>query len=189
MRMVLPVTILTLGFRRDKSKGFTLIELLIVVVIVGLVATIAVPTWLRFLARHQVTTVGNQLHQGVQQAQMKSRQKNSSWQLSVREHSDTLEMIVHSSDMLPGVSGWSPLDSSVQLDEETTFATSGDLFLVRFDQKGNVRYRLGRLTVSSKRFPDIKGCVIVSTLIGATRTASERTVPDPSYRAKDRFCY
>ncbi len=189
MLMVLPVTIPILGFKRDENKGFTLIELFIVIVIIGIVATIAVPTWLRFLARHQVSTVGSQLHQGVQQAQMKSGQKSSSWQLSVRERSGTLEMIVHSSNTLPGDSGWSVLDSSVQLDEETTFATSGDLYLVRFDEKGNVRYRLGRLTVSSKRFPDIKCCVIVSTLIGATRTANERTEPDPSYRTRDRFCY
>lgn len=188
MLMVLLVIAPILDYKRDK-KGFTLIELLVIVVIVGIVAAIAAPTWLRFLARHQVTTVGNQLHQAVQQAQVKSMQTSSSWQLSVRERSGAVEIIVHNSNVLPSASSWSALDSSVQLDGETTFATAGGFHLVRFDEKGNVRYRLGRVTVSSKRFSDIKYCVIVSTLIGATRTASEQTTPDPNYRTRDRFCY
>lgn len=188
MLMVLLVIAPILDSRKNE-RGFTLVELLIIVVIVAIIAAIAVPTWLRFLARHQVTTVGDQLHLAVQQAQVKSMQTSSSWQLSVRERSEAIETIVHSSNALPSATGWSALDSSVQLDEETTFATSGDLHLVRFDEKGNVSYRLGRVTVSSKRFPDIKYCVIVSTLIGATRTASAQTVPDPNYRTRDRFCY
>ncbi len=170
-------------------EGFTLIETLVVIVVVAIVATIAAPSWLRFLAKHQVATAESYLHQGIQQAQLKSRQKSSSWQFSVRESSETLEMSVHRSHELPSSAEWESLDASVQLDEETTLATAGSVYFVRFDEKGNVRYRLGRLTVSSKRFPDIKQCVIVSTLIGATRTASTRTVPDPTYRARDRFCY
>ena len=97
---------------------------------------------------------------------------------------DAVEFSVHPSSAAPSLSSWESLGDTVVLDAETNFASSGDIFYVQFDERGNVRYRLGRVTLSSNRFPDIKHCVIVSTLIGNSRLAQERAV-----QRDNKFCY
>lgn len=164
-----------------------MIELLVIVVIIGIVASIAVPSWLRFLAEHRVTTARGQLRQGIQLAQSKSQQESISWQFSVRTRADGVEMAVHPATTSSSLSTWEPVSTAAKLDAETTLASSSGTYYVQFDRRGNVRYRLGRVTLSSKQFPDIKRCVIVSTLIGATRTAKEHRTPDPT--DSSRFCY
>ena len=46
----------------DNNKGFTLIEILIVVVIIGLLATIALPNFVRFQGRAKEAKVKNVAH-------------------------------------------------------------------------------------------------------------------------------
>lgn len=164
-----------------------MIELLVIVVVIGIVASIAVPAWLRFLAERRVTTAQGQLRQGIQLAQSKSQQESISWQFSVRTRADRVEMAIHPATTSPSLSAWEPVSTAAKLDAETTLALSSGVYYVQFDHKGNVRYRLGRVTLSSKQFPKIKRCVIVSTLIGATRTAKEHPTPDPTNSS--RFCY
>lgn len=174
----------------DYERGFTLFELLVVIVILGTLAAIAAPGWLRFLARQQTTSAQEHIRQDIQQAQMKSQQNNVLWQFSVRENNGIVETTTHPATVEPSESNWESLNKSIRLDSETTLLSKDGVRYVRFDEKGNVRgSRLGRVTVSSKQFSDIKHCVIVSTLIGATRTAQENPKPDPSYKTKDRFCY
>ena len=73
---------------------------------------------------------------------------------------------------------------SIQIDDETTFASAGGVYYVQFDEDGNVQYRLGRLTLSSTNDPSLKRCVIVSTLIGAIRSSKEQTTPKDG-----KLCY
>ncbi|MEM9004009.1 MAG: type II secretion system protein [Cyanobacteria bacterium P01_F01_bin.86] len=160
------------------QQGFTLIELLIVVVSVGILASVIVPNWLRFLTGHRVTAGKDILRQGIQQAQLKSQQEGISWQFSVRENVNIVEMAVHPTATSPSLATWEALNNFVQLDGETNLATSSGVSYVRFDEKGNVQYRLGRVTLSGKQYSDIKRCVIVSTLIGNTRSAREQSVPE-----------
>lgn len=160
------------------------------IVVVGILAAIASPVWLRFLANQRASVAQGLLKQGIQEAQLKSQQNNTYWQFSVRKNEGAVETAVHPQSTDPALSTWNALDGSLDLDDETTLLSSSGVHYVRFDVKGNVRRSsLGRVTISSKQFPDIKRCVIVSTLIGATRTAREQPVPDPTYNTRDRFCY
>lgn len=166
------------------EPGFTLIELLVVIVIVSIVSAVAVPTWMRFLARHRVIAGQHMVHQGIQQAQLKSQQESLSWQFSVRETDNAVEMTVHPATTSPHLSSWQTAGNNIVLDAETNLASASGISYVQFDSKGNVRYRLGRVTLSSNRFPDIKHCVIVSTLIGNTRSAKEN-----STQHDGKYCY
>ena len=172
------------------KQGFTVLELLVVIALLGILSAIVAPGWTRFLAKQQVTSVQGFIHQEVQQTQIKSQQNKELWQFSVREKEGLVEIAVHPVSVLPNTVSWRSFDKSVQLDLETTLLASGGIYYVRFDEKGSVRSSsLGRVTVSSKRVPSVKRCIIISTLLGATRTATEQPIPDPDYRRRDRFCY
>ena len=161
-----------------RQKGFTLLEILVVVSLVGIVAAIAAPSWMSFAERNQLATARDQLYTGIREAQSKAQRRGTSWRFSVRERNDKVEWAVHPNSVSPSLAEWEVLSSdSIQIDSETTFASSGDIFYVRFDSRGNVLYRLGRVTLSGKRFPMNKRCVIVSTLIGAMRKAQEQIEP------------
>lgn len=142
------------------------------------------PNWLRFLASYRVTAGQDRLRQGIQEAQSKSQQESLSWQLSIRENGTIVEIAIHPTTTVPNLAVWSSLNDSVQLDEETNLAFSNGVYYVNFDEKGNVHHRLGRATLSGKRFPSIKRCVIVSTLIGNTRAAKENLEQEDG-----RYCY
>lgn len=116
------------------------------------------------------------IHKGVQQAQLKSQQESLSWQLSIRKTNKDVEMAVHPAAISPLLSNWEQVSDAVILDEETNLPVSNGVSYVQFDAKGNVRYRLGTITLSSERFLDIKHCVIISTLIGNTRNAKDRPI-------------
>lgn len=160
------------------QRGFTLLEMLFVIALIGIVAAVAVPTWLSFLEGQRVTAGQNVLYSKLRDAQEQAQSQRISWQFSVRERDGVVEWAVHPTSVSPLLANWEALpENSVQLDSETNFATAGGVYYVRFDEKGNVRYRLGRVTLSSENNARIKRCVIVSTLIGAMRKAKERSEP------------
>jgi len=170
-----------------KPHGLTLTELLIVVAVVGILSAIVAPSWLSFLARQQVESGQGQVRLDVQEAQLKAQQKNVLWQFSIREKFGVVETSVHPATAVPSTVVWNALNNSIQIDQfETTLLSSDSVYYVRFDEKGNVRKsRRGRVTLSSKKAPDIKRCVFISTLLGATRAAKEQSNPDRG----GRFCY
>lgn len=171
------------------QKGFTLLEGLVVIVVAGILAAIIAPGWFNFVEKNQLTVANDTLYLGMRTAQSKAQSQKSVWQFSLREHNGLVEWAVHPNAVSPSAAQWEALDSrSIQIDAETTFVSSGGIYYVRFDENGNP-HQLGRMALSGKRFSRNKRCVIISTLIGAARKSTEKPTPDPTYTARDRFCY
>ena len=173
---------------KQNSAGFTLLEFMTVVTIVAILVAIIAPNWLRFSDTQRLIQAQNVVYQGIQEAQVKARQNYSEWQFSIRDTSGLVEWSVHSNAVSADTSNWKSLsNSSIQMDAETTLQLVrrfGQTRTVRFNQKGDVVSRLGRVTLSIKRFPQVKRCVYVSTILGALRQSKEQSRP-----RRGDFCY
>src|SRR6476661_1361271 len=71
---------------RNSDGGFTLLEVLIVVLIVGIFASIAAPSWLAFINRQRVRTVNDRVFQSLRLAQ--SEAKRTKRDVTVKFHYD-----------------------------------------------------------------------------------------------------
>lgn len=173
-------------FQNSKQAGFTLLEVIIVVTIISVLMAIVAPGWLRFLDTQRLISAQSVVYQGMQEAQGKAQQNHVDWQFSIRDVSGFVEWGTHSGTTDIGDVTWKKLSHfSIQIDEETTLQQFGTAaHTIRFDQKGNVASRRGRVTLSSKRFDSIKRCVYASTIIGAFRQSKEQTTPHDG-----DFCY
>lgn len=58
---------------RKSDKGFTLLELVVIVLILGILASIAAPGWLGFINRQRVRTVNDRVFQSLRLAQSEAK--------------------------------------------------------------------------------------------------------------------
>jgi prepilin-type N-terminal cleavage/methylation domain-containing protein len=168
-----------------KNHGFTLLENLIVLLLIGILATIFVPSWLTFINTMKLNIAQGEVYQAIRQAQSQAKKEKSTWQVSFREQNGTLQWSVHPATVEPTNTTWNSLDTSVRLDPETTLPESQGIRNIQFDYLGSVnKPPLGRITLSSQHGGNIKRCVFVSTILGSLRTAKENPTPE-----NGRYCY
>ncbi|MCC5642103.1 type II secretion system GspH family protein [Nostoc sp. CHAB 5824] len=171
---------------KDSSSGFTLPETLVVVLLISILATLGIPNWLAFLDTQRLRTAQNEVHLAMRQAQRQASKEKLTWQASFREQNGIIQWAVHPATINPSDANWNNLDSNVRLDPETTLQLSNDIRKVQFDYRGNAKSPndLGRITLSSRSGGKVKRCVIISTILGAIRTAKEHTTTDDG-----KYCY
>lgn len=175
------------GSNRSEEAGFTLLESLTVLVMIGVLSAVVAPFWLVFWTNRQITLARDELRLGIQTAQAASVRQKSSWRFSLRQVGDRWEWAVHpNTQSWEAVAGWEPLDGNVDLEPaDTTLARKDGVYYVRFNFRGEVVYRLSTVTVKHKQDLGRQRCVVVSTLLGATRYGEEHAYPN----GNDRHCY
>lgn len=62
---------------QPSEAGFSLLEVLVVVIMIGVLAAIAGPSWLAFMNRQRLTTANDQILQAVRQAQAEAKRTHS----------------------------------------------------------------------------------------------------------------
>lgn len=164
----------------ESSQGFTLWEAIIAMAVLSILTAIAAPSWLHFLNLQYLHTGQNTIYRALQQAKSNAKRDKSTWQANFRQENQVIQWSVHPEDTPFDELLWQSLDPHLNLDEErTTFKeyenpdnASPKFYGVQFNHHGNVNGQLGKLIIQTADFPQMQRCVVVSTLIGAMRTAS-----------------
>jgi prepilin-type N-terminal cleavage/methylation domain-containing protein len=166
-----------LPLKRSNNDGFTLIELLVVVVMVGILATIAAPSWLTFLNSRRVNTVNDEILQALRQAQVQSiRTKRSQTVVfNTAANPPTITVlgattVLGNGALKPGMAGMAIVNGTTSLNCPTTSC-------IEFNANGNIVNDIAtqgiKIAVTAPPTTGSKRCVVVETLLGGMRTAKD----------------
>ncbi|NEQ52001.1 MAG: type II secretion system protein [Leptolyngbya sp. SIO3F4] len=170
----------------NQSLGFTLIEVVIVIAFLGITSSVSIPAWLTFLESWKLSDAQRKIFFAIRNTQTYAQTNHLNWQFSIRETSaGDVEWATHAQKNLPTV--WQSLGSnSIDIDlADTTLDSRNGAYYVRFDSQGNLASRTRTLTITSSSAPNLKRCVVMSTLLGAVRQAKEQQRASSS----GRYCY
>ncbi|MBV8885594.1 MAG: type II secretion system protein [Chroococcidiopsidaceae cyanobacterium CP_BM_RX_35] len=181
------------------TSGFTITEALIVVLIIGILSAITIPSWLSFLNILRLNSAQEQVYLAMREAQSNAIRDKLTWQASFREivdqnGEDLIQWAIHSASVNPTTANWHNLEAGIHLDDETTLQKFAGVSRVQFDYRGHVvlyqsaNLWLGRLTLSIPDGSAVKRCIVVSTYLGALRSGQDH--PNPALEnGKIYYCY
>ena len=171
---------------RKGEGGFTILELLVIVLVLGILAAIAAPSWLAFINRQRVRTVNDRVLQTLRSAQ--SEAKRSKRDIKVTFHYDPdppppanpvadPPTVTFDPPLATGGStqtlnaGGEIKRGTIALTFNKPDSTNPKTSSIVFDYQGNLTLGTTPFVVTVAPFRGgAKQCVIVETLLGGMRT-------------------
>lgn len=166
--------------KKYSANGFTLIELLVVVLMAGILASIAAPGWLTFIARERMNKVQDEILQVLQSAQSDAQRTNRRYTLDIG--TTVGAAILTTTPGTVSVLGDEQIRSKLKLDATDGTGVSVDELV--FDEKGQIEV-IGTLPlvlqVSIDGATTTSRCIVVTTLLGNMVTAKNEDCTNPVY--------
>ena len=174
--------------KNDHNAGFSLIELLVVILMVGVLAAIAAPSWQTFTTRQRIKSVNTQILQAIKTTQAEAKRNQSDYVLGFDpDKYDPPKYSIYKKDTPDAEKQWQSLslDGAIKENMLEIYSQANGTVQnkITFDNLGTVKDpTLNQTTtpvatdgfsvvVYPKDSPKSRNCIIVQTILGATRTA------------------
>ena len=165
--------------RQHSTIGFTLIEVMVTLLIAGVLAAIAAPSWLSLANGRRAAAGRDEIMQVLQVARTEAIRTRQPQSVNINSTATPPTIAVNSSparrigeQSIQNPTLLSKLGLSV-----TGVTPSGGIVTITFDDRGSITTPLGaqgiKLIVSSPANNGAKRCVIVQTILGSMRTAND----------------
>jgi prepilin-type N-terminal cleavage/methylation domain-containing protein len=164
----------------SNTSGFTLLELLVVVVMIGILAALGIPSWIFLINNSKVSNAQSEVFQAMRDAQSKAKLRKTTWESRFQnaQNANGESVIQWSVNSASGSPTWRTISSpGVQIDPAlTNLDESGGSWSVKFNDKGQVEDSTldengKKITVVMGNGGGRKKCVFVKTILGALKTA------------------
>ena len=174
--------------KNDNNAGFSLIELLVVILMAGVLAAIAAPSWQTFTTRQRIKSVNTQILQAIKTTQAEAKRNKSDYVLGFDpDKYDPPKYSIYKKDTPDAEKQWQSLslDGAIKENMLEIYSQANGTVQnkITFDNLGTVKDpTLNQTTtpvatdgfsvvVYPKDSPKSRNCIIVQTILGATRTA------------------
>src|SRR6476469_1707886 len=165
---------------RKADGGFTLLEMVVIALIIGILSSIAAPSWEAFINRQRVRTVNDRVFQSLRLAQSEAKRTKREVTVTFSAPSVDPPTITFTPPLATGGSTQT-LNAGGEI-KPGTIALVSNATSITFDYQGNVK---DQLPLDTSVTPNIrrlvatvspvsggtKQCAIVETIIGGMRTA------------------
>ncbi len=165
----------TPSFRNN--RGISLIETVVIVVIIGLIASIAVPSWIGLVNNQRIRAASTNALSALRLAQAGARRENLPWTIRFRTNNGRVQWTAYRSTDPSTSWAWTDLTDDADLIEintaNTNLSADNGEYLISFAFNGQV---FGTTTLPQRitfrpvnnTSSNAQRCLRVETLLGAT---------------------
>jgi len=165
------------------NTGFSMVEIMVVVLMAGILAAIAAPSWQAFTTGQRLKTVNNQVFQAIKVAQAEAKRKKGDVTVTFDSKVDPPTISYDGNVQKLNVSGEIKPGTIKLVTGAGDPTVTADLDIV-FDYQGSIKKMTPEQKlpfIATVSLPDGTGkrCTIVQTLLGGIRTAEKTGCPTP----------